>query len=130
MLTQDLSSDHAPVLSRYGSASVPLVGVLDKSVTLVNGAAHDHAILAKDGLHVGFGHQHGVQVPDEDARVQRTWVRLIGHVAGHRVRGAAKAAPKKHKLLLLKHHHIKHSPDLWERAGDFSSFYLHHNSEE
>lgn len=83
-LTQDLSDNHASILSSDGGSSVPLVRVLDKSITFVDGAAHDHAVLAEDGLHVSFGHQHGVQVPNEDARVQRTRVRLIGYVAGHR----------------------------------------------
>lgn len=105
VLTQDLSDDHASVFSPDGGAGVPLVRELDESVAFVDRAAHDHAVLAEDGLHVGFGHQHGVQVPDEDARVQRTRVRLVGHVAGHRVRrvaGEGEGEKKTKKLSSIK----------------------------
>lgn len=50
-------------------------------------AAHNLAVLGKDGLHIGLGDQQRVEVPDEDAGVERARVVLVGHVAaGHQAR--------------------------------------------
>lgn len=85
--TKNLSDNHAAILSIDSGPSVPLVGVLNEGVALVDGAAHDLAILGKDGLHVRLGDQQRVQVADEDPRVERAWVRLVGDVAGHQAGG-------------------------------------------
>lgn len=82
-----MSDDHAAVLSVDSGPSVPLVGELNEGVALVHGAAHDLAILGEDGLHICLGDQQSVQVADEDPRVQRARVRLVGDVAGHQAGG-------------------------------------------
>lgn len=82
-----MSDNHAAVLSVDSGPGVPLVGVLHEGVALVDGAAHDLAILGEDGLDVRLGDQQRVQVADEDSRVQRARVRLVGDVAGHQAGG-------------------------------------------
>lgn len=85
--TKNLSDNHAAILSIDSGPSVPLVGELNEGVALVDGAAHDLPILGEDGLHVRLGDQQRVQVADEDPRVQRALVRLVGDVAGHQAGG-------------------------------------------
>ncbi len=72
LLTKHLSDDHPPIFTVDSSSGVPLVGVLNESEAFVHGAAHDLPVLTEDGLHVSLGHQHGVEVPNEDPGVQRT----------------------------------------------------------
>lgn len=82
-----MSDDHAAVLSIDGSPGIPLVGVLHEGIALVDGAAHDLAILGEDGLDISLGDQQSVQIADEDPRVERARVRLVGDVAGHQAGG-------------------------------------------
>lgn len=54
----------------------------------MHGAANDLAVLGEDGLHVGLGDQQRVEVPDENAGIERAGVGLVGHVAaGHQAGG-------------------------------------------
>lgn len=47
-------------------------------------AAHNFAILGKDGFNISLGDQQRVQVPNEDAGVEGARVILVGDVAaGH-----------------------------------------------
>lgn len=87
-----MSHDHPPVLPGDGGASVPLVGVLNEGVALVDGAAHDLAVLGEDGLDIRLGDQQGVEVPDEDPGVEGALVGLVGDVAaGHQAGGGGRA---------------------------------------
>lgn len=65
-----MSDNHPAVFSIDGSAGVPLVGVLNEGVALVDRAANDLAVFGEDGLDICLGDQQGVEVADEDPRVQ------------------------------------------------------------
>lgn len=83
-----MSNNHPSVLAGDGRAGIPLVGVLDKGVPLVDRAADDLAILGEDGLDVCLGDQQGVEVADEDPGVEGAWVGLVRDVAaGHQAGG-------------------------------------------
>lgn len=87
-----LSHDDPAVLSGHSGSGVPLVGVLHECVALVDGAAHDLAVLGEDGLHVGLGDEQRVEVPDKDAGVERARVRFVGDIAaGHEAGGGGRA---------------------------------------
>jgi len=88
ILTKHLSNNHPPILSIDSSPGVPLVGVLNKGVALVDRAAYDLAILGEDGLDVRLGDQQGVEVANKDPGVEGAWVSLVGDVAaGHQAGG-------------------------------------------
>ena len=55
--------------------------------------ADDLAVLGEDGLHVGLGDQQGVEVADEDARVEGAGVGLVGHVAAGHEAGGGRRRP-------------------------------------
>ena len=80
-LTEHLSYDHAAVLTGHGGPGVPLIGILDKGVALVDRAAYYLAILGEDGLNICLGDQQGVEVANKHPRVERAGVRLVGDVA-------------------------------------------------
>lgn len=44
-------------------------------------AAYDLPVFGEDGLNICLGDQQGIQVADEDPRVERTGVRFVGDVA-------------------------------------------------
>lgn len=69
LLTEHLSDDHPPIFTVDSSSGVPLVGVLNEGEAFVHRAAHNLPVLTEDGLHVSLGHQHGVEVPNEDPGV-------------------------------------------------------------
>lgn len=97
LLTEHLSDDHPPIFTVDSNPSIPLVCVLDEGEAFVHGAAHNLPVLTEDGLHISLGHQHGVEVPDEDPGVQRTWIRLVGHVAGHQAAGCGGMSGQKER---------------------------------
>ena len=77
-----MSGDDPGVLPGHGHPGVPLAGVLDEGVALVQRAAEDLPVLGEDGLDVALGHHRCVEVADEDAGVEGARVILVGHVAG------------------------------------------------
>lgn len=86
--TQHLADNHPPILPRNSSSGVPLIGVLNEGVTLVDRAPYDFAILGENGLYIRLGDQQGVEVTDKDPWVEGAWVGLIGDVAaGHQAGG-------------------------------------------
>lgn len=83
-LTKYLSDNHSAVLPTDSSSGVPFIGVLNEGVALVDRASYDLAVFGEDGLDIRLGDQQGVEVADEDPRVERAWVGLVGDVAaGH-----------------------------------------------
>lgn len=60
ILTKHLPNNHPSVLPADSSSGVPLIGELNKGVSLVDGAAHNFAIFGEDGLNICFGDQQSV----------------------------------------------------------------------
>ena len=58
-----------------------LVGILHKGIALVHRTAGHTAILGEDSLHIRFLHHGCVEVSNEDPRVDRLGVILVGYVA-------------------------------------------------
>lgn len=84
-----MPNNHPPVLSTHSSSGVPLIGVLNEGVALVDGAAYNLAVFGEDGLHITLGNQQGVQVADEDPGVEGARVVFVGDVAGGHQAGCA-----------------------------------------
>lgn len=83
-----MSDNHPPVLPADSRAGVPLVGVLNEGVALVDRAAYDLAVFGEDGLDICLGDQQGVEVANEDPGVEGARVGLVGDVAaGHQAGG-------------------------------------------
>lgn len=99
-LTEHLSNDYLPVLPGNSSPSVPLVGVLNKGVALVDRAANDLPVLAEDDFDVLLGDQQGVEVPNEDPGVEGARVGFVGDIAGHQAGGGGRTTDRKQNTYL------------------------------
>ena len=76
-----LSGVDSLVLARYCFPCVVLIGVLDEGEALVHGDTNDASVTLKHRLHSVLRQGEGVQVADEEPRVDGQRVRRVRHVA-------------------------------------------------